>query len=134
MTNPSLPCLLAVVGFALVGCGKSQDARKIEAVRCHGFLTAMLPSLQDLEHPSPFVEAYGRVAKDRLKGQEENINGVEALGEQLSGQLDAVKSAAALQDGSQAYAGFQKANDGNGAVGFVEECIANRDKLLAAAR
>jgi len=45
-----------------------------------------------------------------------------------------VKSAAEQQEGSQEYAKFRTTNDGDGAVRFVEECVANRDKLLAAAR
>ena len=129
-----LPCLLAGAVVGLASCGKSQDARKVDAVRCHGFMTAMLATMQDLEHPSGFVDVYGAVAKERLKGRDAEGEVTVTLGEQLASQMESTKSAAAQQDGSQSWLKFQKANDGEGAVAYVENCIANHDKLLAAAR
>jgi len=134
MTKLRNSFLLAVAAAALTGCGKSGDARKTEAVRCYGFMTAMLGSMQDPDHPSEFIQAYGRVAKDHFKGQEAKLSAVAALGEQLSGQMEATKSAAAQQDGSQDFLKFQKVNDADGAVEYVDDCVANHDKLLAAAR
>ena len=90
-----LPCLLAVAVVGLASCSKSQDARKVDAVSCHGFMTAMLATMQDLERPSGFVDVYGAVAKERLKGREAEIDATAALGKQLATQMDATKSAAA---------------------------------------
>jgi hypothetical protein len=134
MNKATIPCLLMLATLALSGCGKSEQSRKEEAVRCFGFMAGLGRSTQDIEHPSDFPNTIDRAGKGHPMGDQAKVMAFATLGQQLAGQMEATKSAAAQQDGALDYLRFQKASDAEGAATYVDACIANHDKLLAAAR
>ena len=134
---PKLNSVAAItaVSLCLVGCGKSGDARKVEAVKCGAFFQNFVamslgatPSLDGFMK-GVNTSAAGHPADDQLK-----LEGLASLGEELAPQIDAVRREAAQQDGNQDFAGFARGNDAKGAVRYLDECVDNRDRLLASAR
>jgi hypothetical protein len=127
--------VMTAATLCLAACGKSGDARKAEAVKCGAFFQSFAEAtLGGDAAMDSFVKelntaAVGHPSNDGLK-----LQGLVSLGEQVAPQVEAVKREAAQQDGLQDIVKFARAKDAHGAVLYLDECVDNRDRLLAAAR
>ena len=135
MPNLKTPAAMAAAVLCLAACGKSADTRRAEAVKCaaffKGYAEAALSGDALLDSFSKKVNtaATGHPANDDSK-----LQGLVSLGEQVAPQVEAVKREAVQQDGLQDPVKLVHAKDAKGVVAYLDECVDNRDRMLAAAR
>ena len=135
MPNPKTVAAMAAATLCLAACGKSGDARKFEAVKCATFFQDFAQaSLGDIPSLDGFMKDVNKLGVGHPADDQVKLEGLASLGEQLAPQMDAVKREAAQQDGLQDILKFARSKDANGAVAYLDECVDNRDRLLAAAR
>ena len=135
MRKPKPASALAVMAFCLAACGKSTDARRMEAVKCSAFFQGLTVSqLAQGGVPESFMQAIDAKAAGHPSSDQGKLLGLTSLGDSLTAQLDGAKVQAAQQDGVQDLVRLAKANDAAGAVSYLDGCVDNRDRLLESAR
>ncbi len=135
MPNLKTPAAMAVAVLCLAACGKSADTRKAEAVKCAAFFKGYTEAaLSGDALLNSFSKEVSAAATGHPADDDSKVQGVVSLGEQVAPQVEAVRREAVQQDGLQDLVKLIHAKDAKGVVTYLDECVDNRDRMLAAAR